>query len=44
MPPKRKTLTCDEADEADTQSTSKRPRADQLFDADVESQVGESFS
>ena len=44
MPPKRKTLTCDEANDADTQSTSKGPRADQLFDANVESEVGESFS
>ena len=41
MPPKRKNLARDEADGADSPTQSKKPRADQLFDADVESQVGE---
>ena len=43
MPPKRKNLALDETDGADSPTQSKRPRADQLFDADVESQVGESL-
>ena len=43
MPSKRKNLTHDETDGTDNTTQSKKPRADQLFDADVESQVGESL-
>ena len=43
MPPKRKALTHDETNGADSTAQNKRPRADQLFDPDVESQVGESL-
>ena len=43
MPPKRKNLAHDEADGADSPTQSKKPRADELFDVDIESQVGESL-